>query len=49
MKSADKWGARWGVLCGDQELERGIVLLRDMLSGEQVEVTASDLEARLRA
>ncbi len=49
MKAADKQGARWTVLRGDQEMERGIVLLRDMSSGVQTEVAADAVAAALRA
>jgi histidyl-tRNA synthetase len=40
-KSADRAGARYVVLVGRNEMERGAVAVRDMESGEQVEVARS--------
>jgi histidyl-tRNA synthetase len=40
-KSADRAGARYVVLFGRNEMERGAVAVRDMESGEQVEVARS--------
>ena len=40
-KSADRAGARYVVLFGRSEMERGAVAVRDMESGEQVEVARS--------
>jgi histidyl-tRNA synthetase len=40
-KSADRAGARFVVLVGRNEMERGAVAVRDMESGEQVEVPRS--------
>jgi histidyl-tRNA synthetase len=38
MKAADRSGARFAVLLGTQEAERGAVAVKDLRSGEQVEV-----------
>ena len=38
MKVADRSGARFAVILGKQEAERGAVAVRDLRSGEQVEV-----------
>jgi histidyl-tRNA synthetase len=47
MKSANKLGARWVVLIAAAEAKRRVAQLRDMASGEQVEVAWADLPARL--
>jgi histidyl-tRNA synthetase len=47
MKSANKLGARWVVLIVAAEAKRRVAQLRDMASGEQVEVAWADLPARL--
>jgi histidyl-tRNA synthetase len=47
MKSANKLGARWVVLITASEAERRVVQLREMATGEQVEVAWADLPAQL--
>ena len=47
MKSANKLGARWVVLITAGEADRRVAQLREMGSGEQVEVAWADLPARL--
>ena len=47
MRSANKLGARWVVLLTDNEARRRTVQLKEMVSGEQVEVAWDDLPARL--
>jgi histidyl-tRNA synthetase len=47
MRSANKLGARWVVLLGATEVERHVVQLKEMASGEQVEVSWDDLADRL--
>ncbi|HLZ96255.1 MAG TPA: histidine--tRNA ligase [Candidatus Dormibacteraeota bacterium] len=47
MGSADKLGVRWAILFGPDEAKRGVVRLRDMVSGEQVEVPWSEMAERL--
>jgi histidyl-tRNA synthetase len=47
MRSANKLGARWVVLLTEEEARRRTVQLKDMVSGEQVEVAWDDLPARL--
>ena len=42
MKYADKIGARYSVVVGDNELETGIARLKDMQSGEECEVRLDD-------
>jgi histidyl-tRNA synthetase len=47
MRAADKLGARWAVLLSGDDAKRKVVQLRDMASGEQVEVAWPDLPERL--
>ena len=48
MKAADRSGARYAAILGEEELEAGEVTLRDMSSGEQERVSVDALEGRLR-
>ena len=47
MKRANRMHARAALLLGDDERARGAVTLRDLDSGEQVEVPLAELEDRL--
>jgi histidyl-tRNA synthetase len=47
MRAADKVGARWAVLLSAEDAKRHVAKLRDMASGEQVEVPWSELAVRL--
>ncbi|MFM7552986.1 MAG: His/Gly/Thr/Pro-type tRNA ligase C-terminal domain-containing protein [Actinomycetota bacterium] len=47
MKQADRVGAARTVVCGDDEWARRVCLVRDMTSGEQVEVALDDLVGHL--
>jgi histidyl-tRNA synthetase len=47
MRSANKLGARWVVLIGAQDAKRRVAQLKEMASGEQVEVAWADLPAHL--
>jgi histidyl-tRNA synthetase len=47
MRAADKLGARWAVLLSAEDAKRHVAKLRDMASGEQVEVPWSELAVRL--
>ncbi len=47
MKRADKVGARAAVLMGDDELAKGIAVVRDLASGAQREIPLADLAATL--
>jgi histidyl-tRNA synthetase len=49
MRRADRIGARAAVLLGDDELARGVAMLRDLDSGEQSEVALDALTGRLVA
>ena len=43
MKDADRSGARWAAILGDEELSSGEVTLKDLKSGEQERVKRNDL------
>jgi histidyl-tRNA synthetase len=47
MKAADRSGAQYAVLVGEREEARGAVLIKELESGEQVEVPAPDAVAWL--
>jgi len=47
MRHAARVGARRTVILGPRERERGMAMVRDMQSGEQIEVRLSDLEGTL--
>jgi len=49
MKAAGKSGARFMVLLGEDEWQRGEVVVKDLASGEQSNVPASGLSDRLQA
>lgn len=43
MKYAGKTGARYAVIIGDEELKRGVVLVRDMAAGQQETVPLNEV------
>lgn len=45
MKAADRSGAGIVVIVGDDDVQRGVGQVKDMLSGDQVEVTWDDMAA----
>jgi histidyl-tRNA synthetase len=45
---ADRVGARWGVMLGPRELAEGKVAVKDLASGEQVDVPRAEASAWLR-
>ena len=47
MRSANKLGARWVILLSDEDAKRSTAQLKEMASGEQVEVAWADLPAKL--
>jgi histidyl-tRNA synthetase len=47
MKAADRSGATFAVLIGDQERSHGTVRMRDLVDGEQYDVPATDAAAWL--
>ncbi len=48
MELANKMGARFAVIVGDDELARGLYVLKNMLSGEQETVSRDQLIERLK-
>ncbi len=49
MKRADRIGARAALLLGEDEIERGVITLRDLDSGEQQKLTRDALDAALNS
>lgn len=49
MKAADRSGARFALVLGDRDLEAGVVGLKDLGTGEQVEVRLDGVIERVRA
>ncbi len=47
MKSANKLGARWVVLLGEEDAKRHTAQFKEMASGDQVEVSWAELPLRL--
>ena len=45
MKSADKSGARFSVVIGEDEIASGIAKVKNMKSGASESITLSDLNA----
>ena len=43
MKQADRLGARWAVILGEDELKTGRAVVRDLESGDQSEVPIDDV------
>jgi histidyl-tRNA synthetase len=46
--AADRSGARWAVIIGADEAKRGMVAVRNLVSGDQVEVHREEIAAWLR-
>jgi len=46
--AADRSGARWGVMVAPRELEQGRVVVKDLASGEQIEVRRAEVAAWIR-
>ena len=38
MKAADRSGARYALVLGDRDLEAGVIQLKDLSDGSQIEV-----------
>ena len=49
FKVADRSGARWAVVLGQDELDRGVVTLKDLASGEQQTVDPAEVLDTVRA
>ena len=48
MKSADRSGAQWAVILGDDELDAGEITLRDLATGEQERIDRGQLLSRIQ-
>ena len=42
MKYADKIGAKFSMVLGDNEIEKGVAVVKNMASGEQTELALDD-------
>jgi histidyl-tRNA synthetase len=49
LEIANKIGARFALILGDDEVNTGTYSLKDMASGEQVKLTRSELAARIKS
>lgn len=49
FKAADRAGARVALVLGPDEVERGVVTLKDLASGEQHAVPRTEVVAAVRA
>jgi histidyl-tRNA synthetase len=49
MKRANKLGARLALVIGEDELARGMVVLRDLDQGQQSEIPLTEAVARLNS
>ena len=49
LEVANKTGARYTLILGDDEVSTGTYSLKDMASGEQVKLTRSELAARIKS
>ncbi|HUH07368.1 MAG TPA: His/Gly/Thr/Pro-type tRNA ligase C-terminal domain-containing protein, partial [Egibacteraceae bacterium] len=47
LKVADRSGARWALILGPAEAERGAVTLKDLGSGDQREIAQDELVAEV--
>jgi histidyl-tRNA synthetase len=48
FKYADKKGIPWVVICGEDEVKKGTVVLKDMRTGEQEELKQEQLVERMQ-
>ncbi|WP_119730785.1 histidine--tRNA ligase [Thermomonospora amylolytica] len=48
MKSADRSGAAYAVICGERDIAAGSAQLKDLASGDQVAVPLADITATLK-
>lgn len=47
LKYADRLGAKYSIVIGDEELDKGVVTLRDMINSSQKEVKLKDLDKEI--
>ena len=48
MKSADKSGAKYSIVIGDEEISSGVVEVKDMTSGHAISVRLDSLASALK-
>ena len=48
MKAADRSGARWAVIIGEDEVNAGVVQLKDLQAGTQTSVSVNDVADTIR-
>jgi histidyl-tRNA synthetase len=48
MKEADRLGARWAALIGEDELKANTITLRDMVTGDQTSVPRAQAIAAIK-
>jgi histidyl-tRNA synthetase len=44
LKAADRTKAKYAAILGQEELEKGIIILRNLTLGEQEEISLKELE-----
>ena len=49
MKSADRSGAKFAIILGEDELAAGTVVVKDLVTGSQESVTVDSLIENLKA
>jgi len=47
FKYADKKGVPWVIIQGSKEVEEGVVMLRNMVSGEQESLSVADCKGKI--
>ncbi|ADG05828.1 histidine--tRNA ligase [Kyrpidia tusciae] len=45
LKAADRLGARWALILGEEERRRGVVMVKDLAGGEQRELPVLEVES----
>ncbi|MEN3186001.1 MAG: histidine--tRNA ligase [Atribacterota bacterium] len=48
LKRAQKVGVRWVIILGEEEIQKSVFLLKDMVSGEQVSLSQEELLKKLQ-
>ncbi|MBI3009229.1 MAG: histidine--tRNA ligase, partial [Candidatus Omnitrophica bacterium] len=49
MRAADKYGARFAAILGEDELRQNVITLKDMQSGEQLQISMDSLAEKVAA
>ena len=48
MRAADRAGAEFAVICGDSELQKGVLVCKNMKNGEQIEIPSENIADYLK-